>query len=78
MRRPTPRRYGERESGPWRGAAGGDEKQNELLGSDLLSQGATPQVPSALVSLTAGFEMGPGVSSPLLSPRSSCFRSSDS
>jgi hypothetical protein len=43
----------------------------ELLGDDLLSQGATPQVPSALVSLTAGFEMGPGVPSPLQSPRSS-------
>ena|GEM_PF-2195995 len=39
------------------------------LGNDLLSQGASPQVPSVLASLTAGFEMGPGVSSPLKSPR---------
>jgi hypothetical protein len=47
-------------------------KSKELLGNDLLSQEATPQVPSALTSLTAGFEMGPGVSSSLLSPKSSC------
>ena len=38
-------------------------------GNDLLSQGATPQVPSALASLTSGFGMLPGVSSSLLSPR---------
>ena len=47
-------------------------KSKKLLGNDLLSQEATPQVPSALTSLTAGFEMGPGVSSSLLSPKSSC------
>ena len=39
------------------------------LGNDLLSQGATPQVPSALASLTTGFGMLPGVPSPLKSPR---------
>ena len=33
-------------------------------GDDLLSQGAPPQVPSALVGLTAVFEMGTGVSPP--------------
>jgi hypothetical protein len=48
-------------------------KSKELLGNDLLSQEATPQVPSALTSLTAGFEMGPGVSSSLLSPKSSLY-----
>ena len=39
------------------------------LGNDLLSRGVAPQVPSALVSLTSGFEMLPGVPSPLQSPR---------
>ncbi len=46
-------------------------KKTELVGNDLLSQGATPQVPSALANLTTGFEMDPGVPSPLLSPTSS-------
>ena len=32
-------------------------------GNDLLSQGAAPQVPSALKSLTAVFGMGTGVAS---------------
>ena len=40
-----------------------------LLGNDLLSQGDAPQVPSALVGLTAGFGMEPGVPPPLKSPR---------
>ncbi len=39
------------------------------LGNDLLSQGVAPQVPSALMSLTTGFEMWPGVPSSLQSPR---------
>ena len=39
------------------------------LGNDLLSQGAAPQVPSALISLTSGFGMLPGVPSSLESPR---------
>jgi hypothetical protein len=39
-------------------------------GNDLLSQGVTTQVPSALESLTAVFGMGTGVSSPLSSPES--------
>ncbi len=37
-------------------------------GDVLLSQGATPQVPSALASLTAVFGMGTGVSPPLWPP----------
>jgi hypothetical protein len=37
-------------------------------GDDLLSQGLTSQVPSALEGLTAGFGMVPGVSPPLQSP----------
>jgi hypothetical protein len=32
-------------------------KKKKSFGDDLLSQGAAPQVPSALVGLTAGFEM---------------------
>ena len=47
--------------------------KEKFLGNDLLSQGAAPQVPSALTSLTAGFEMGPGVPSLLLSPRNLTF-----
>ena len=39
------------------------------LGNDLLSREVALQVPSALTSLTAGFGMGPGVPSPLKSPR---------
>ena len=41
----------------------------KTIGNDLLSQGAAPQVPSVLANLTTGFEMGPGVPSPLQSPR---------
>ena len=37
-------------------------------GSDLLSQGVTPQVPSALEGLTSVFGMGTGVAPPLLPP----------
>ncbi len=37
-------------------------------GSDLLSQGASPQVPSARAGLTAVFGMGTGVSPPLWPP----------
>ena len=39
------------------------------LGSDLLFRPVSREVPSALESLTAGFGMGPGVSSPPLPPR---------
>ena len=39
-------------------------------GNVLLSQAASRQVSSALESLTSVFEMGTGVSSPLLSPDS--------
>jgi len=40
----------------------------ETSGSALLSQGVTPQVPSALVGLTVVFGMGTGVSPPLWPP----------
>ena len=43
-------------------------------GSDLLSQGVTTQVSSALESLTSVFGMGTGVSSPLLPPETLCHR----
>ena len=36
-------------------------KNKKSFGNDLLSQGVAPQVPSALVSLTTGFGMLPGV-----------------
>ena len=44
-------------------------KEKKSLGNDLLSQGAAPQVPSALTALTAGFGMLPGVPPSLQSPR---------
>jgi hypothetical protein len=44
-------------------------KIKKSLGNDLLSRGLTPQVPSALTSLTTGFGMGPGVPTSLESPR---------
>ena len=40
-------------------------KKRFLTGDDLLSQGASPQVPSALESLTSWFGMEQGVSPPL-------------
>ncbi len=40
----------------------------EYSGDVLLSQGATPQVPSALAGLTSVFGMGTGVTLPLWSP----------
>jgi hypothetical protein len=46
----------------------GTQKKNRTTGDDLLSQRVAPQVPSALTSLTAGFGMGPGVTSSLQSP----------
>ena len=39
-------------------------------GGDLLSQGVSPQVPSALVGLTSVFGMGTGVTPPLWPPKS--------
>ncbi len=42
-----------------------DEKGS---GGDLLSQGATPQVPSAQAGLTSVFGMGTGVTPPLWPP----------
>ena len=40
----------------------------DYSGGDLLSQGATPQVPSALAGLTSVFGMGTGVTPPLWPP----------
>ena len=45
-------------------------------GDDLLSQGVSPQVPSALAGLTSVFGMGTGVTLPLWSPET--FRSNGS
>ena len=42
--------------------------KKESLGNDLLLHAVAHILPSALTSLTAGFEMGPGVSSSLKSP----------
>ncbi len=44
-------------------------QQKSSLGNDLLSQGPTPQVPSALEGLTSWFGMEQGVSPPLKSPK---------
>ena len=40
----------------------------DYSGGDLLSQGATPQVPSAWAGLTSVFGMGTGVTPPLWPP----------
>jgi hypothetical protein len=40
----------------------------EKSGGDLLSQGVSPQVPSALAVFTSVFGMGTGVSPPQLPP----------
>jgi hypothetical protein len=45
------------------------DERGKRLGDDLRSQAVARQVPSALESLTTGFEMGPGVPSPLQTPR---------
>ena len=47
----------------------------EYSGSDLLSQGATPQVPSAWAALTSVFGMGTGVTPPLWPPETLLKRS---
>ena len=41
---------------------------HDYSGDVLLSQGESPQVPSALASLTSVFGMGTGVTSPLWPP----------
>ena len=46
--------------------AGGFFRENS--GGDLLSQGVSPQVPSALAGLTSVFGMGTGVTLPLWPP----------
>ncbi len=51
----------------------GSQIENRALGNDLLFHPVTRKVPSALESLTAGFERGPGVPSPLQSPRALLF-----
>jgi hypothetical protein len=50
------------------GVEGQRKKRVGWVGDDLLSQGVSPQVPSAQVGLTAGFEMEPGGPPPLRSP----------
>ena len=44
------------------------KKKEERVGNGLLSHRVAPALPSTLVDFTAGFEMDPGVSPPLLSP----------
>ena len=44
-------------------------KSLEKFGGDLLSQGISPQVPSALAGLTAVFGMGTGVTPPPWPPK---------
>jgi hypothetical protein len=44
------------------------QQKRFLTGNDLLSQGVSPQVPSALEGLTSWFGMEQGVSPPLESP----------
>ena len=48
-------------------------KKTGFSGNDLLSHPVTKAVPSALKSLASGFEMGPGVSSSLISPEKPVF-----
>ena len=57
--------------------AGRDDEKQKPLGDDLLSQEVALQVPSALARLTAGFGMGPGVPTPLESPRDFSLRTID-
>ena len=48
--------------------------RKKSLGNDLLSQEVALQVPSALISLTTGFEMLPGVPLSLQSPRDFIYK----
>jgi hypothetical protein len=50
------------------------KRKTGSLGDDLLFHAVTSKVPSALESLTTGFGMGPGVSSPPESPKEPVFR----
>jgi hypothetical protein len=45
------------------------EQRASSFGNDLLSHPVSRAVPSALESLTSGFEMEPGVPSPPISPK---------
>ena len=47
------------------------KNKKESSGNDLLLHAVTHALPSALTSLTAGFGMGPGVTSSLKSPKDS-------
>ncbi len=58
--------FGRAQKGPCR--RHGTDPYNDYPGDVLLSQGAAPQVPSALVVLTSVFGMGTGVAPPLWSP----------
>jgi hypothetical protein len=50
-----------------------EKAKEEFSGNDLLLHAVTHALPSALTSLTAGFGMGPGVTSSLKSPENSSF-----
>ena len=52
----------------WQGIKKRGEEREVKVGNDLLSHAVAHILPSALAGLTAGFEMGPGVPPPLLSP----------
>jgi hypothetical protein len=54
--------------GKRKGTSGREKGEKEEVGNDLLSHAVARILPSALAGLTAGFEMGPGVPPPLLSP----------
>src|SRR5205814_5441733 len=57
----------QREEAPFAGAS-----SIAISGGDLLSQGVSPQVPSALAGLTSVFGMGTGVTPPLWPPETGC------
>ena len=52
---------------------GDGSAEQGCVGDDVRSHTVTRAVPFALVSLTTGFEMGPGRPSPLLSPTHPCL-----
>ena len=60
---PRPQATGTRKSPRWAGAL-----CSNYSGGDLLSQGVSPQVPSARAGLTSVFGMGTGVTPPLWPP----------
>ena len=63
---PSPHGTAGRDDAPDPNTAGASSQ--DYSGGDLLSQGATPQVPSAWAGLTSVFGMGTGVTPPLWPP----------